>query len=134
MPLNFGYLGLIHLTLPKARIIHVRREPIDTSCFSKLFSGDQPFPYDLTELGRFYRPYEASMLDGALAESAVARRHAGNTVRGCDCKARRLVAFRGLEWMTLVSPSTIRSEPCGQQASRRCAANLPHLDRSVAPI
>ena len=39
LPANFRYAGLIHLTLPNARIIHVRRDPRDiaVSCFSLLF-------------------------------------------------------------------------------------------------
>ena len=39
MPENFRFAGLIHLALPNARIIHTRRDPIDTclSCFSKRF-------------------------------------------------------------------------------------------------
>jgi hypothetical protein len=63
MPINFLYIGLIHLTLANARIIHVRRDPLDTcfSCFSMLFVGDQPHSYDLGELGRYYRAYEALM-------------------------------------------------------------------------
>ena len=41
LPGNFSSLGLIHLALPNARIIHARRDPIDTclSCFSHLFSA-----------------------------------------------------------------------------------------------
>src|SRR5262249_5290826 len=37
MPLSIFYVGLIHLVLPNARIIHTRRNPIDTcvSCFTK---------------------------------------------------------------------------------------------------
>ena len=63
MPNNFLFAGLIHLMLPDARIIHVRRDPLDTcfSCFSKLFAGEQRFSYDLGELGRFYRAYESLM-------------------------------------------------------------------------
>jgi tetratricopeptide (TPR) repeat protein len=63
MPINFLYIGLIHLALTNARIIHVRRDPLDTcfSCFSMLFVGDQPYTYDLGELGRYYRAYEALM-------------------------------------------------------------------------
>ena len=39
---NFRYVGLIHLALPNARVIHVRRDPTDTcfSCFTKLFVGN----------------------------------------------------------------------------------------------
>jgi tetratricopeptide (TPR) repeat protein len=63
MPLNFLFVGLIHLALPKAKIIHIRRDPLDTcvSCFSLLFTGHQPFAYDLGELGRYYRGYEEVM-------------------------------------------------------------------------
>jgi tetratricopeptide (TPR) repeat protein len=61
--LNFRYIGLIHLTLPHARIVHIRRDPIDTcfSCFSTSFAADLPFASDLGELGRYYRGYESLM-------------------------------------------------------------------------
>ena len=44
MPANFRFAGLIHLALPNARIIHMRRDPVDTclSCFSMLFAGELP--------------------------------------------------------------------------------------------
>ncbi len=56
-PGNFWYVGLIHLMLPGARIIHTVRNPVDTciSCFSKLFASGQTFSNDLAELGRAYR-------------------------------------------------------------------------------
>ncbi len=39
LPFNFRRLGLIHLLLPGARIIHCRRDPVDTclSIYSILF-------------------------------------------------------------------------------------------------
>ena len=63
MPANFLFVGLIRLILPNARIIHVLRDPVDTclSCFSKLFTGEQPFAYDLAELGRYHRAYRRLM-------------------------------------------------------------------------
>jgi hypothetical protein len=64
MPGNFRYVGLIRLAFPNARIIHIRRDPLDTclSCFSILFMHDyQRFSYDLAELGRYYRAYTALM-------------------------------------------------------------------------
>ena len=63
MPSNFCFVGLIHLALPHARIIHVTRDPLDTclSCFSRLFSAEQNHTYDLAELGRFYRKYAELM-------------------------------------------------------------------------
>ena len=55
LPANFVFAGLIHLALPQARIIHVRRDPLDTclSCYSLLFAEEQPYAYDLGELGRY---------------------------------------------------------------------------------
>ncbi len=63
MPGNFLYAGMIPLVLSGARIIHARRNAVDTclSCYTKLFSGEQPFAYDQAELGAFYRDYEAMM-------------------------------------------------------------------------
>jgi tetratricopeptide (TPR) repeat protein len=61
-PFNFSLLGVIHMALPKARFIHSRRSPVDTclSCYSRVFH-DVPFCYDLGELGRYYRAYDALM-------------------------------------------------------------------------
>jgi len=59
MPNNFSYIGLIHLILPNARIIDVRRHPMACcfSCFKQHFASGQNFSYSLENLGRFYRDY-----------------------------------------------------------------------------
>ena len=59
MPANFNYVGLIHLILPKAKIIHVQRHPLDTclSCYTRQFAVGQSFSYDLKELGMYYGSY-----------------------------------------------------------------------------
>ena len=59
MPNNFRHIGLIHLILPKAKIIDARREPM-ACCFSgfkQLFGEGQDFTYGLPEVGRYYRDY-----------------------------------------------------------------------------
>jgi tetratricopeptide (TPR) repeat protein len=63
MPANFLHVGLIHMMLPNARIVHCRRNPVDTclSLYSKLFGDEQLFAYDLSELGIFYKSYESLM-------------------------------------------------------------------------
>jgi tetratricopeptide (TPR) repeat protein len=63
MPNNFSHVGLIHLILPRATIIDVRRHPLD-ACFStykQYFAEGQSFGYDLEDLGRYYRCYLALM-------------------------------------------------------------------------
>jgi tetratricopeptide (TPR) repeat protein len=100
---NFRHVGLIHLALPNARVIHVRRDPIDTcfSCFSKLFVQDQaPYSYDLRELGRYYRAYEALMAHWrrVLPQSAMLEAQYEDVVGDLEGQARRIVAYCGLEW------------------------------------
>jgi tetratricopeptide (TPR) repeat protein len=102
MPGNFRLAGLIHLALPNARIIHTMRDPIDTclSCFSNLFSGDQPYTYDLGELGRYYRAYEALMdhWRAVLPDGVMLEVRYEAVVADIQREARRLVAHCGLEW------------------------------------
>jgi tetratricopeptide (TPR) repeat protein len=59
MPNNFAHVGLIHLMLPRARIIDARRHPLACgfSCFKQHFARGQAFTYDLGELGRYYADY-----------------------------------------------------------------------------
>jgi tetratricopeptide (TPR) repeat protein len=59
MPNNFRHIGLIHLMLPKAKIIDVRREPM-ACCFSnfkQLFARGQEFTYSIGDISRYYRTY-----------------------------------------------------------------------------
>jgi tetratricopeptide (TPR) repeat protein len=63
MPNNFSHVGLIHAMLPNAKIVDVRRHPMD-ACFSTYkqhFAEGQSFSYDLGDLGRYYRCYLALM-------------------------------------------------------------------------
>ena len=59
MPNNFRHIGLIHLILPKAKIIDARRHPM-ACCFSGFkqhFAEGQEFTYGLTQIGQYYRDY-----------------------------------------------------------------------------
>ncbi|HHG89425.1 MAG TPA: sulfotransferase, partial [Devosia sp.] len=64
MPGNSLYIGLIKLILPKAKIVHCRRNAADTclSIYKTHFSsGGLHYAYDLDELGHYYRHYEKLM-------------------------------------------------------------------------
>ncbi len=63
MPANFLNLGLIALMFPAAKIIHCRRDPLDTclSCYFQNFSEGLSFTNDLASLGFYYRGYEKLM-------------------------------------------------------------------------
>ncbi len=98
---NFWRLGLIHLMLPEARIVHCRREAADTclSCYMKLFTEGQNFTYELTELGRYYRLYERLMehWQTLLPEQIMELRYE-DLVADQEAETGRLLDFLGLAW------------------------------------
>jgi tetratricopeptide (TPR) repeat protein len=59
MPGNFLHLGLIHAALPHARIIHMRRNPIDTclSIYFQHFEANHSYANDLEDLAHAYGEY-----------------------------------------------------------------------------
>jgi len=104
MPSNFLFAGLIHLSLPNAPIIHTVRDPVDTclSCFSKLFTDELNYTYDLAELGRYYRQYQLLMAHWkrVLPAGRIFDVHYEELVEDVEGLARRIVAHCGLEWDT----------------------------------
>lgn len=102
MPANFLALGLIHLMLPNAKVIHVGRDPADTcfSCFTTLFNHGQHHTYDLAEIGRYYAAY-ARLMDHwrkVLPGDAFLDVRYEDIVADQEAQARRLIGFCGLEW------------------------------------
>jgi hypothetical protein len=99
---NYFFLGLINLLFPKARVIHTRRDPVDTclSGFTKLFKDDMPHSYDLGELGRYYGKYLGLMdyWESVLPAGFMSSVQYEDVVADTEAQARRLVDFLGLEW------------------------------------
>ncbi|WP_421508239.1 tetratricopeptide repeat-containing sulfotransferase family protein [Erwinia rhapontici] len=102
LPGNFLYAGLIPLLLPGARIIHCRRDPVDTclSCYSKHFSGEQLFAYQLDELGQFYLAYQTLMAHfrQILPAECFIEVDYEAVVDDLEGQARRLIDFIDLPW------------------------------------
>jgi tetratricopeptide (TPR) repeat protein len=102
MPSNYYFAGLIHLTLPSAKIIHTVRDPVDTcvSCFSKLFTTRQEHTYDLAELGRYYARYHRLMAHWrkVLPEGRMLDVRYEDVVADLEGAARRIIAHCGLPW------------------------------------
>jgi tetratricopeptide (TPR) repeat protein len=102
MPSNYFFLGMIHLMLPNAKIIHVKRNPIDTciSNFSKLFKHGQHFSYDLKELGLYYRDYHNLMNHWrtVLPEGTFYEISYEKLVENTESEARALINYCGLPW------------------------------------
>lgn len=102
MPSNYMLMGLIPLVLPNAKIIHVKRNPVDTciSCFTRLFNRHQDATYDLSELGRHYANYSALMEHwrSILPAGSFYEIEYERLVENIEGEARGLVNYCGLEW------------------------------------
>jgi hypothetical protein len=100
-PLNFQYLGLIRLMFPHARVIHCRRDPLDTclAIYQQNFTVTHKFAFDLVELGKYYRAYSELMehwqrvLPGYIYENRYE-----DLVADQEEGTRRLLEFCDLSW------------------------------------
>lgn len=99
LPNNFEHLALIHLMLPNARIVDVRRNPMacGLSLFRHLFAHGQHFSYSLEDIGRYYAAYLRLMthFDDVLPER-VCRVRYEDLVDNTEAAVRRLLAHCGL--------------------------------------
>lgn len=99
---NFRFVGLIRLALPNARIIHVRRNRLDTclSCYFHLFAQGVSFAYDLGELGRCYKAYEGLMAHwrAVLPPDAMLEVDYEALVASPEEQTRRILDYCGLDW------------------------------------
>jgi len=99
---NYYFLGIIYKAFPNAKVIHTVRNPVDTclSCYTKLFKDDMPFSYDLSELGRYYKRYQALMdhWKRVLPPGYMLEVKYEDMVATLDEKAKEIVAFCGLDW------------------------------------
>jgi tetratricopeptide (TPR) repeat protein len=102
MPHNFTAVGLIHLMLPNAKIIHIKRHPVDTciSCLTTMFAAGLPWSNDLTELGRHYSDYARLMAHWkrVLPEGAFLEVQYEDLVQDTEGQARRIIEYCGLDW------------------------------------
>lgn len=145
LPSNYLYLPLILAALPNARIIHVRRDPLDAclAIFKQLFADAYLYSYDLEELARHYRRYLALM-------DAWRERFGGRFVE-VDYEAmvgdpeetlRPVLQYIGLSWndacleyfrsdspVTTASAHQVREAP-----HRRSVGHWRHFERHLRPV
>lgn len=101
-PYNFERLGLIHAVFPKARMIYLRRDPIDTclSCYFQQLSPTLNFKLDLTDLAHYFRQqhravehWRATLPPGTLLDVPYAE-----LVANQEAWSRKILEFLGLDW------------------------------------
>lgn len=95
------YIGLIALSLPGARIVHVRRDPMDNgyALLKTLFRTGCPYSYSQSDLGRYIGAYHRlmahwrSVLPGRMVEVDYE-----DLIEDQEGESRRLIAALGLDW------------------------------------
>ena len=110
MPVNYLYCGLIRKALPNARIIHLRRDPLDCcyAVYKTLFFNAYHFSYSLEELAQYYVAYDRLMrhwhnvMPGAILDVRY-EDLVGNT----EAEAQRILAWCDLPW----DPSILAASP-----------------------
>jgi tetratricopeptide (TPR) repeat protein len=101
-PTNFFLLGLIRAVLPRARIIHMQRDPRDTclSIYFQQFEAANNYANDLEDLAYYYREYQRLMRhwSNTLPTDAVLHVPYERLVADPEAWSRRMVDFVGLPW------------------------------------
>jgi tetratricopeptide (TPR) repeat protein len=101
MPHNFLNVGLVALLFPNVKIIHTKRDPVDTclSIYFQNFNTAHPYAFDLSNLGFHYKQYERIMrhwhevLPGRIMDI-----NYEDTISDPEFWSRKLIDHIGLEW------------------------------------
>jgi len=101
MPANFKNLGLLQSIFPKAKFIHIKRNPLDVclSNYKGFFSRYFTYAVDLEHLGIYYRNY-FELMDywrGALAQPLYEVVYE-DLVENPEAEAKKLLDYIGLDW------------------------------------
>ena len=99
-PLRFLVPRLDRDLVPKARIIHCRRDPLDV-CLSCYFQNFQKidFACSLEDIGAYYRGYEKLMAHWSrVLPLAIHEIRCEDLVRNQESVTRKLLAYCGLDW------------------------------------
>jgi len=130
LPHNFLYAGFIARALPNARILCLRRDPLDTCLgnFRQLFemrSGYYDYSLDLLDTGRYFVQFEQlmdhwkSVLPGRILEVSYE-----SLVQDPEPAIREVLAFCDLPW----------NDACLHSETNAAPVNTPHAWQVRAPI
>ena len=102
LPHNFQWIGPLHLTLPNASFIHMRRHPAETclSAYRMLFSEGHHWSDDLKTMGMYYRLYTELMAHwkNVLPEGSILDVRYEDVVNNPERESRRIAEHLGIEW------------------------------------
>ena len=127
MPHNFLHLGMISILFPGARVIHTRRDPMDTclSIYQQKFNERHAYAHDLSDQGFYYRSYEKLMEHWhKVLDLPVLDVQYEDLVTDPDDWIPRLVEFCEVEW----------DDRCMQFHESPRPVNTPSSEQARQPI
>lgn len=101
MPSNFLYVGLLLRLFPNAKILHCRRDAMDTcfSIYTRQFRGHHEYGNDLAALGRYYRMYDDLMRHWeAIYPGRIHTVQYEQLVEDFEPTTRGILDYLGAEW------------------------------------
>jgi tetratricopeptide (TPR) repeat protein len=148
MPLNFFYAPLIRRALPNAKIVCLRRNPLDTclSNYRQLFATSfsyYNYAYDLLDTGRYFAAFAAlaKLWRESIADNYLEVRYE-DVVDDTEREARRVLEFCELPWdprcldfQSNAAPvATASSAQVRQPIYRTAVERWRHYERELAPL
>jgi tetratricopeptide (TPR) repeat protein len=143
---NCDYIGLLHSVFPKARIIYMRRDPIDTclSIYFQNFSATMRFSMDLGDLADYYRVHQRLMNHWltVLPAGTVLEVPYEELVADQVAWTHRILDFLELEWddhclsfdKTERSVNTNSAWQVRQKIYSRSVQRWRHYERFIGPL
>jgi tetratricopeptide (TPR) repeat protein len=143
---NCDYIGLLHSVFPKARIIYMRRDPIDTclSCYFQNFSASMRFSMDLADLADYFRVHQRLMKHwiSVLPAGTVLEVPYEELVADQVTWTHRILDFLELEWddrclkfdKTERSVNTASAWQVRQKIYSRSVQRWRHYERFIGPL
>ena len=145
-PINFQHAGLVRALFPEGKIVHVRRNPVETgfSIYRHPFNKGWPFSYQLEDIAYYYGEYAqlTAHWEATLGADYPLFQYE-NLIAEFEPEVRRLLAHCGLSWhdgclsfhqskRAIATFSSVQARQAGQQdAKTRRAKNTLHF---LAPL
>jgi tetratricopeptide (TPR) repeat protein len=114
LPGNYLRLGIIFLLFPNAKIIHCKRDPMDTcwSCYQQNFEQGLHFTNDLEDMGHAYRGYLKLMAHWqTMFSHRILDVQYEDLLEDPNRHSRRLLQHCGLKWHPDVSNYAAKPRP-----------------------
>ncbi|MBT8047098.1 MAG: hypothetical protein HKN57_14885 [Xanthomonadales bacterium] len=126
-PFNFLYCGLIRKAFPKARILHLVRNPMDTcyAVFKTLFNQAYYYSYNLEELAGYYIGYRKLMdhwhnlMPGAILDVSYEE-----LVSNPEDVSKQIAAYIGFDWSEDLHEIEDSAEPCSTASAAQVRAPI----------